>query len=154
MGVQEALHRGVPMLFIPLLNEHHRLAAHAQKNGNGLVLPFDDLTKETFVEKINQLTTDASYLKQAAAISKIYTDNPITPMDEAIYWMEYAIRTNGAKHLKSSSAYLPCWKYNNIDVVLFFFAIIVGSISFWALVIKLCIQRYKAKEHKGKFKYY
>jgi hypothetical protein len=25
---------------------------------------------------------------------------------------------------------------------------------FWVLVIKLCVKRYRAKEHKGKFKYY
>jgi glucuronosyltransferase len=153
-GVQEALHHGVPMLFIPFLSDHSKNAAFAEKQGYGSVLQFDDLTRETLVDKINEMTTNPTFKQQATAVSTLFRDNPIKPMDSAIYWIEYAIRNKGAKHLKSSSVNF-CWiKYNMLDVGLFFVALFIGIILFWVLVIKLCVKRYRAKEHKGKFKYY
>lgn len=153
-GVQEALFRKIPMLVIPFFNDQQRLGAKAQKDGYGLVLQFDHLTKETLIASINELTTDPNFKVQVEAASALFKDNAVSPMNEAMFWVEHAIRTKGAKHLKSTSVDL-CWcKYLLLDVISFYFGIFALSFLSWVLIIKLCIKRYRAKEHKGKFKYY
>lgn len=142
------------MLFIPFFNDQQRTAARVQKIGSGLVLQFDDLTKETFSAAINEITSNPKFKQQAVVASLILNDNLAQPMFEAVYWIEYAIKHNGAKHLRSSSVNLSLCKYLMVDVALFYFLIFAVSFLFWVLVIKLCIKRYRAKEHKGKFKYY
>lgn len=142
------------MLFIPFFNSQKRTAALAVKDGYGLVLPFDDLTKETFTASINELTTNQNYKVQALRVSSLFRDVPMKPMDLAMYWIQYVIKTGGAKHLKARSVNF-CWcKYMMTDVALVYLIIFVVSFLSWVLIIKLCIQRYRAKEHKGKFKYY
>lgn len=142
------------MLFIPFFNDQQKLGAKAQTDGYALVLQFDDLTKETFSLAINQLTTDPNFKTQAVAASTLFKDNPVAPMDEAMFWVEHVIRTNGAKYLRSTSIDL-CWcKYLLLDVFAFYLAIFAITFLSWVMIIKICIQRYRAKEHKGKFKYY
>lgn len=154
LGIQEALQSGLPMLFIPFLNSQQRIASKFEKFGNSLVLQFDDLTKETFSAAINEITTEEKYKKRGLAASILLNDNLAQPMFEALYWMEYSIKHNGASHLRSPAVSHSLSKYLLLDVALFFFGIFTVSFLFWVLIIKLCLKRYRAKEQKGKFKYY
>lgn len=154
MGVQEALQAAVPMIFIPFFNSQQRLAAKVQEDGYGLVLQFDDLTKETLTGAIDSITSNPEFKKNAVAASIRLNDNLAYPIYESIYWIEYAIRHNGAKHLKSPTAGMSIVKYLMVDVAFFYFSLLLISFLFWVLIIKLCIKRYRAKEQKGKFKYY
>lgn len=142
------------MLFIPFFNSQQRAAAIAKKEGYGLVLQFDDLTIESFVGNINELTTNPSYKQQALKASDLFRDVPIKPMELAMYWIEYVIKHDGAKHLKARSVNFGWFKYTMTDVAFIYIAIFATSFLLSVLIIKLCIQRYRAKEHKGKFKYY
>lgn len=153
-SVQEALQRGVPMLVIPFFNDQQRIGQQAQTRGHGLVLQFDDLTKETFTAAVNQITDNPEFMKQAKIAQALFTDNLVSPMQQAMFWIEFTIRHRGAQHLKSSSVDLGWFKYLLLDVAAFYLALFILSFLFWVAVIKLTIQRYRNKEHKGKFKYY
>lgn len=95
-----------------------------------------------------------NFKQQAIEASRKFNDNPVRPMNEAVYWIEYVVRHKKAEHLKSSSANFSLSKYLNYDVGLFFFITFAVSFLFWVYVIKFAIQRYQAREQKGKFKYY
>lgn len=43
------------------------------------------------------------------------------PLDRAVYWVEYVIRHDGAKHLKSQSIGLSDIEYFLFDIALLFF---------------------------------
>lgn len=156
LSVQEALHRAVPMLFIPFLSDQQQISAHMQTAGCGLVLQFDDVTKQTLSASISQIIGDPTFKNQIFAASSIYKDKPIPPMDEAMFWVEYVARhrQNGVKHLKSPSMNMSTCKYFMIDVFAFYVTIFVVSFLSWVMIIKLCLRRYRNKEVKGKFKYY
>lgn len=154
LGVEEAISRGVPQIIIPFFNSHQQIGEKVRKNGHGLVLKFDDLTKETFSAAIYDVTMNISFKEQALTAARLFNDVPIKPMATAIYWLEYVIRHKGAKHLKSTSVNYNLSKYLNYDVCIFYFALFLGSFLFWVFAIKLAIQRYQGREQKGKFKYY
>lgn len=48
----------------------------------------------------------------------MYKDQPMKPIDRAIYWIEYVIRNDGAKYLKSNSIELNNPQYFLFDVTL------------------------------------
>lgn len=52
------------------------------------------------------------------AQSRIYRDQPMKPLDQAIYWLEYVIRNNGANYLISDSIELNELQYFSIDLIL------------------------------------
>ena len=44
--------------------------------------------------------------------AKIMKDQPMTAKEEVVFWTEYVLRHNGAKHLVSPARYLP-WSVTN-----------------------------------------
>lgn len=58
------------------------------------------------------------YKDQAVAQNLMFTDQPMKPLDRAVYWIEYVIRNNGAKHLISDSISLNDPQYFLLDVTL------------------------------------
>lgn len=43
-------------------------------------------------------------------------DQPLSPMENAMFWVEYVIRHKGAYHLQSSAKYLNYIQYHNADI--------------------------------------
>lgn len=55
----------------------------------------------------------------------MYKDQSMKPIDRAIYWIEYVIRNDGAKYLKSNSIELNNPQYFLFDVTLVLFVVTV-----------------------------
>lgn len=53
-------------------------------------------------------------------IEKSFKDEPMKPIDQAIYWVEYVIRHGGAEHLKSDSIGLNDLQFFLFDMSLVF----------------------------------
>ncbi|KAG5674368.1 hypothetical protein PVAND_004342 [Polypedilum vanderplanki] len=77
----------------------------------------------------------------------ILKDNQNDPLSSAMYWIEYVVRTNGAKHLKSHAINLPFYQYFLLDVIGFIFLIIWLIWMFVKMLKKLLLD---GKAHKEK----
>lgn len=64
----------------------------------------------------------------------------MTGLEKAIWWIEYVIRQNGAKHLRSPAMDLPSYQYYLLDVVGAFLAVsgILTYICFIVLKFVYC----------------
>lgn len=114
----EAVHYGVKILVIPFAFDQHRNAMLAESAGYGKYLEFNDITKESLTAAFDDLLNNKKYTVKAKEIASIFRTNPIGPMDEFIYWVEYVIQFRGAKHLKSSAVDMPLFTYLLLDVAL------------------------------------
>ncbi|GAA6233479.1 UDP-glucuronosyltransferase 2C1-like isoform X1 [Lates japonicus] len=52
-------------------------------------------------------------------LSRLHRDQPITPLDNALFWIEFVMRHKGAAHLRTESYRLPWYSYHSVDVFLF-----------------------------------
>ncbi|KAG4070679.1 hypothetical protein HA402_013599 [Bradysia odoriphaga] len=134
-GTTEGISRGVPMLFMPFYGDQFRNAAKTVEKGFGLILHIRDVSRQKLTEKIETLVYDKQYRERVKEISKIFNDNLVHPMDEAMYWIEYVIRHKGAAHLKSAAVEMPFYAYYSIDV---FGVLIALPIVVLAVLVKLC----------------
>ena len=50
-------------------------------------------------------------------LSAIYRDDPQTPIERVVYWMEFIVRHGGVKHLRSAANDLNFFQYHLIDVI-------------------------------------
>ena len=57
------------------------------------------------------------YRENAQRLSRIYRDQPQTPLEQAVYWTEYVIRHKGAPHLRSGALDLAWYQYFLLDVI-------------------------------------
>lgn len=67
----------------------------------------------------------------------------MTPLQTAIYWIEYVIRYDGAKHMQSSAVHLNFIQKNSLDIILLF-AVIFYIILRIAVKIILLVIRNRA----------
>ena len=50
-------------------------------------------------------------------LSAIYRDDPQTPIERVIYWMEFAVRHGGVPHLRSAAHDLNILQFYLVDVI-------------------------------------
>jgi glucuronosyltransferase len=153
LSVQEATYHAVPMLLIPFFNDQQRIAEQVAQKGHGKVMNFDDITKENFTETIREIINNNQFKQKALQASELFKDNLVAPMNEAMYWMDYTVRYQGAQHLKSPSVKFSLAKYLNYDVCIFYFVLALVSLLSWYIFIKMACRCYQKREQKGKFKY-
>jgi glucuronosyltransferase len=67
------------------------------------------------------------YRENVQRLSRIFKDQPLTPLEQAVYWTEYVIRHKGAPHLRSAVLDLAWYQYFLLDVIAVL-AIAVGSV--------------------------
>ncbi|XP_074036451.1 UDP-glucosyltransferase 2 isoform X2 [Leptinotarsa decemlineata] len=138
LGMIESVFFGVPILGIPTYWDQYKNIEDVVRRGMALKLNLHDLTEETFSNALNDILNDPKYRKNAKLRSKIMQDQPMKPIDEAVFWVEYVIRHEGAPHLKSAALHLSWYQKYLIDVILFlsFFGMFV---LFFILSIIKCV---------------
>ena len=69
-------------------------------------------------------------------LSRIHHDQPVKPLDRAVFWVEFIMRHKGAKHLRPAFHDLTWYQRHSLDVIGFLLAC-VATVAF--LVTKCCL---------------
>jgi glucuronosyltransferase len=72
-------------------------------------------------------------MKKMSALSK---DEPESPINRAVWWTEYVIRHNGAKHFRSAAIDLAWYQYLLLDIVAFLFILVAITVLVSYLILK------------------
>jgi len=88
-------------------------------------------------------------MKKLSAISK---DEPQSSLNRAVWWTEYVIRHNGAKHLRSAALDLAWYQYLLLDVAAFLFILIAITVLVSYLILKIVYRYLTAQYYNVKWK--
>uniref|UniRef100_A0A667ZC84 UDP-glucuronosyltransferase n=1 Tax=Myripristis murdjan TaxID=586833 RepID=A0A667ZC84_9TELE len=145
-GLYEAIYYGVPVLGLPLLFDQFDNLVRLKARGAARVVLASSLTTEDFLEALKDILNNPSYYHNIQRLSRLHHDQPVSPMDTAIFWIEYVIRNKGAAHLRAAAYDLPWYAYHSLDVVALLMvlsgALLWASVSVCSL---LCCQRFRKK---------
>lgn len=131
LSIIDAIYYAKPVLGIPMFADQHSNINNAIKSGYGLGLTLKQLNESKLKQYVLELLNNTSYLIKIKELSGIFHDQPMKPLEKAIYWIEYVLRHRGAMHLRVKGRFLNFWQFYNIDVILAYlvvFAIIVFAI--------------------------
>lgn len=150
-GVQEAIYHGVPVLGIPLFFDQYDNLLRLQERGAAKILQLGDINGRSFEQGLNEVLHQDSYRQNIQRLSRLHRDQPMTPMDQAIFWVEYVMRHKGAPHLRTEAYKMPWYSYYCVDVLLLLLtAATVVLLSVLAIFRFLCCRsrrKSKAKQH-------
>eukprot|EP00076_Gallus_gallus_P009662 XP_004941251.1 UDP-glucuronosyltransferase 2A2 isoform X1 [Gallus gallus] len=135
-GIYEAIYHGIPMVGIPMFADQHDNVAHMRAKGAAVELDFSTLTTQNLVDAVNTVINNSTYKESVLKLSKIHHDQPIKPLDRAVFWIEFVMRHKGAKHLRPAAHHLTWYQYHCLDVLAFLF--ICAAIAGFILV-KCCM---------------
>ncbi|XP_075163346.1 UDP-glucosyltransferase 2-like [Haematobia irritans] len=118
MSTIETIYYGKPVLGLPIIADQFMNIKNAVKAGYALALQIREMSKETFKDSILELWQNPKYMKAVQQQSKRFKDQPLTPLETAIYWVEYVLRHEGAPFMRNAGQDLSFMEYHNVDVFL------------------------------------
>jgi glucuronosyltransferase len=136
LGASEALTEGVPVLGIPIFGDQRMNMNLGIAKGYALALDFDDVSEESLTVALDTILNDHKISQRAKEISKIFTDRPMSPQQNVVYWVEYVVRHKGAKHLRSAGLELSYAELYSLDVYGALIVTFAGIIFMFCAVIK------------------
>ncbi|KAK7830857.1 hypothetical protein U0070_018401, partial [Myodes glareolus] len=125
-GIYEAIHFGIPMIGIPLFGEQHDNIAYIVAKGAAISLDFRTMKRGNLLNALEAVIDNPFYKKNAMGLSTIHHDQPIKPLDRAIFWIEFVMRHKGAKHLRPLAHNLTWYQYHSLDVIGFLLACVTA----------------------------
>ena len=78
----------------------------------------------------------SSYRENVMRLSRIHHDQPVKPLDRAVFWIEYVMRHKGAKHLRPAVHNLTWVQYHSLDVIGFLLACVASAMF---LITRCCL---------------
>ncbi|XP_045735398.1 UDP-glucuronosyltransferase 2A2 isoform X1 [Mirounga angustirostris] len=135
-GIYEAIYHGVPMVGVPMFADQPDNIAHMKAKGAAVEVNINTMTSEDLLNALRTVINEPSYKENAMRLSKIHHDQPVKPLDRAVFWIEFVMRHKGAKHLRPAAHNLTWFQYHSLDVIGFLLACVATAIF---LVTKCCL---------------
>ncbi|XP_023409136.1 UDP-glucuronosyltransferase 2B17-like [Loxodonta africana] len=149
-GVYEAIYHGVPMVGLPLFVDQPDNMAHMKAKGAAVYLNLNTMSSTDFLNALNTVINDTSYKENAMKLSRIHHDQPVKPLDRAVFWIEFVMRHKGAKHLRVAAYDLTWFQYHSLDVIAFLLACVAMAIFIITKCCLLCCLKFSKTGKKKK----
>ncbi|KMZ05328.1 UDP-glucosyltransferase 2 isoform X2 [Drosophila simulans] len=133
LSVIEAVDSGVPMLGLPMFFDQFANMRWVQLSGMAEVMDINILNKDTLTETIKHMLASDSYYLKAKEMSQFFKDRPMSPLDTAVWWTEYALRNRNITRMRLNLEEIPLIEYYRIDSILAFslrFGLVAASLIF------------------------
>ncbi|XP_030374416.1 UDP-glucuronosyltransferase 2B15 [Scaptodrosophila lebanonensis] len=114
----ETAYFGKPVLGLPHYFDQFRNIDHLTRHGLGISLDLNTLTGPVLTAAIEQVISDPQYQRSASAYSHRFRDQPMQPMQVAVYWTEYVLRYKGASHMRVPVYNMKFIDYYSLDKLL------------------------------------
>ncbi|ALC45682.1 Ugt86Dh [Drosophila busckii] len=134
LSIIEAAYSAVPMLCLPLYYDQFANAERMRHAGVALVGDALQLTVESLRADVEQLLQNPRYQQNANELSRRLQDQPMSPLDNAVWWTEYVLRHKGAPHMRLSEQDMSFMQYYSLDI----FSVLLGRIGL-AILIVTCV---------------
>lgn len=131
----ETVYHGVPVVTMPVFCDHDSNAAKAEVDGYAFKLDLLGLTSKNLLNAINRVIRDPKYKESVKHRQMLLKDQKDTPLDTAVYWVEYVLRHHGAGHFFSPGRNLNFMQYYSVDsyAIILISLILFISLQIWLL---------------------
>ncbi|XP_021045296.1 UDP-glucuronosyltransferase 2B4-like isoform X2 [Mus pahari] len=148
-GIYEAIYHGIPVVGIPLFGDQFDNIVRLKTKGAAVRLDFLTMSSTDLHTALKTVTNDPSYKENAMRLSRIHHDQPVKPLDRAVFWIEFVMRHKGAKHLRVAAHDLSWVQYHSLDVIGFLLACVLTVLF---ILTKCCLFCYQKLTKAGRKK--
>ena len=150
-SIQEALYHNTPIVGIPLGSDQKPNLLRAQRQGYAIMLDWQTLNITGLVKAINKVLHDVDVQQGMDQAHQLFIDQKETPLERAVWWVEYVMRHDGAEFLKPMSMSLSFCQYYLLDVIGFVQIIVLLQVLILYKCCAFCTRRCcKNHSHKSK----
>lgn len=77
------------------------------------------MSTENLVKKLNDLLTKSKYREQAKLASSAFQDQKETPLERALWWIDWVMRNPNSTHFKNLHQNMNFLQLESVDVIIF-----------------------------------
>ncbi|XP_063391037.1 UDP-glucosyltransferase 2-like [Cydia fagiglandana] len=126
LSLIEAVHHGVPVLAVPVFGDQPVNAERAAASGLAVKVDFHVGMASELRRGLDEMIGNDSYYKTAKRLSKLFHRRPVPPSKLIPHYVELAIESQGAYHLRSAARHYPWYARARLDQLLFCAALFYG----------------------------
>ncbi|XP_030018446.1 UDP-glucuronosyltransferase 2A2-like isoform X8 [Sphaeramia orbicularis] len=150
-GIYEAIYHGIPIVGIPFVFDQADNLSRLRAKGVAMKLDVSELDRNIFQSAIQEVLNDPSYRMNMQRLSRLHRDQPMKPLDNALFWIEFVMRHKGAAHLRTESYRMPWYSYHSVDVMLFLSGLVLITVGVVVGLIrclwsKLCLRTKRKRD--------
>lgn len=131
LSVMEAIYSAVPILGIPFFFDQFGNLHRVQQAGMAIVLDNNALTVDILTSSIQELIENPKYALRAKEMSLSFRDRPMSPLETAVWWTEYALRNQDIRYIRLNEDEFPFVQYYGLESLLSWglrFGFVIGSL--------------------------
>ncbi|KAM4573879.1 UDP-glucuronosyltransferase 2C1-like [Odontesthes bonariensis] len=141
-GVQEAIYHGVPVVGLPLFFDQPDNLSRIRAKGAAVILDIAMLDRHIFKDALTTVLYNSTYKENMQTLSRLHRDQPMKPLDQAVFWIEHVIRHKGARHLRAQSHKMSWFVYNSLDVIMTLLTVVLFLTLICISLVRLLSQTY------------
>ncbi|XP_052497589.1 UDP-glucuronosyltransferase 2B17-like [Budorcas taxicolor] len=149
-GIYEAIYHGIPMVGLPLFADQPDNIARVKAKGAAVRVDLETMSARDLLSALKEVINNPSYKEKAMWLSTIQRDQPIKPLDRAIFWIEFVMRHKGAKHLRPAAHNLTWFQYHSLDVIGFLLACVATVVFVITKCFLFCYRKFAKTGKKQK----
>ncbi|GBP42156.1 UDP-glucuronosyltransferase 2B1 [Eumeta japonica] len=116
LSTTETVHFGVPIIGIPVFADQFINVDKSVSRGFAKRVDLSHETPKRLKVAISEVIGDPSYREKAKYLSLVYHDRPVPPGRLLVHWVEHAVKTRGAPHLRSRALSTPWHQKTYLDL--------------------------------------
>ncbi|XP_021199116.3 UDP-glycosyltransferase UGT5 [Helicoverpa armigera] len=148
-STDEAITAGVPLIGVPMLGDQWYNVEKYVHHEIGIKIDLKSLTEKDFKEAINKIINDKRYRQNIQKLGSLMRDQPMTPLERAVWWTEHVLRHGGARHLRSPAANMSWTQFLELELVLIVLAVAQSCLILMLVLIK-CLWKYSSSKQEPK----
>ncbi|XP_076794857.1 UDP-glucuronosyltransferase 2B17-like isoform X3 [Arvicanthis niloticus] len=147
-GIYEAIYHGVPLVGLPMFADQPHNIAHMEAKGAAVKVNINKMTSAELLSALRAVINEPSYKENAMLLPRIHHDQPVKPLDRAVFWIEFVMHHKGAKHLPVAVHDLSWFQYHPLDVIQFLLACVLTLIFIITKCLFMCQIFYMREKKK------
>ncbi|XP_050449312.1 UDP-glucosyltransferase 2-like [Cataglyphis hispanica] len=118
-STEEAVHYAVPLIGIPFVFDQVYQVMKMVSLGVAKYLNIVELTTPELHDTILEIAGDKRYKDRMLKLRALTKDKPYDSLENAIWWIEFVMRHNGAPHLHFNGVDTAWYQQFDLDIIVF-----------------------------------
>ncbi|XP_072746848.1 UDP-glucosyltransferase 2-like [Anoplolepis gracilipes] len=118
-STEEAVHYAVPLIGIPFVFDQVYQVMKMVSLGVAKHLDIIELTTPELHDTILEMAGDKRYKDRMLTLRALTKDKPYDSLENAIWWIEFVMRHNGAPHLHFNGVDIAWYQQFDLDIIVF-----------------------------------
>ena len=115
-SLQDAVCHATPVLGVPVAGDQPTNLAEAEANGFGETIAWRDVDRRSLGGAVARMVGDRRYAERAKEFRDLLMDQPMSPLDRGVWWMEYLLRHPGESTHRVASLVLVSFSFRDSPI--------------------------------------